>query len=114
MGRAKVVAIGMVLGSLLSAIWAASQLPSTWSLAERVSAWLWYMSGPFCWLTMGIPAPTIEPFVFACVSVGVLCIPTLVAHPIRPSSATAVITLLGFAAWFNASFFTVVWAVWGG
>jgi hypothetical protein len=110
--RIKIVALGIIAGSLFSAACAASQLPTSWGLADRATAWLWYMSGPFCPLSMKISEVS-NSFVLGCVAFGFLSIPMIAAHPIWPSPKTAVVSFLGFALWFNASFFTIVWAIWG-
>ena len=110
--KAKVVGPGLIIGSLFSGCCAATQLPTSWDFADCTAAWAWYMAGPFAMFLMGISEIT-HPFVSGCVALGLLAIPMIAAHPIRPSVATAIISVVGFVFWFSASFFTVAWAVWG-
>src|SRR5262249_40941940 len=113
LAKAKVVGLGLIAGSLFSGCCAAIQVPTSWDVAHRAAAWTWYMAGPFATVLMGISEIT-HPFVSGCVALGLLAIPMIAAHPIRPSIVTAIVSVVGFAFWFAASFFTVVWAAWGG
>jgi hypothetical protein len=112
LARAKIVGAGLIVGSLLSGCCAATQIPTSWDFAQRAGTWFWYMAGPFAMFLMGISEIT-HPFVSGCVVFGLLAIPMIAAHPIRPSAVTACVSIVGFVFWFAASFFTVVWAVWG-
>jgi hypothetical protein len=112
LAKAKVVGLGLIAGSLFSGCCAATQVPSSWDFAHREAAWTWYMAGPFAMFLMGISEIT-HPFASGCVALGLLAIPMIAAHPVRPSIATAIVSVVGFVFWFAASFFTVVWAVWG-
>ena len=112
LSRLKVVGIGFLLGALFSGCCTATQLPSSWDLSKKVDGWLWFMSGPFCMFVMGIDEVG-HPFVASCVLLGFVAILLLFAHPLRPSWVTAVVSILGLMLWFLASFFTVIWTVWG-
>ncbi|MCI0378062.1 MAG: hypothetical protein L0215_10670 [Gemmataceae bacterium] len=112
LSRLKVVGLGLLLGSLFAGCSAATQLPSTWDFAAKFDGWIWFMSGPLCTIVMGISEVS-HPLIRSCLLLAILTMPLIVAHPIRPSLATACLTFMGLAFWFAASFLTIIWAVWG-
>lgn len=110
--RTKIVGTGIVLGALFSSWCATAQLPPTWEHSQRAIGWCWFMAGPFAAQAMGIPEIS-HPFVTKCVALGILAVPMIASHPVRPSPVTACLCLFGFLLWFAASYFTVICAVWG-
>ena len=105
--RLKVLGVGLLLGAAF-ALWVAGpMMPSSMPLAERAQVWASVMGGPIVGTAWGMAA------FHSAIGLGWLGLLITLAHPLRPSLATAWLTLVGLGLWFFAGFVAMIAAVWG-
>jgi hypothetical protein len=106
-GQVAVLA-GCLVASALPAVLLAAMFAASGHFPQTLlAAWCGVLLGPFCEAVIYRVELKAVWLVIALV-----CLPLVLAYPLRPSRATALMTAAGFAAWYLAAFLTIVnWEV---
>jgi hypothetical protein len=97
---------GAGIGILLAGLWCLIGLPEAASPSDRAHWWATILLGPISWFW--IAGPIGCPHI-----VGWCAVPAILAHPVKPNHATAVITVIGLVAWFATGWIAALFGVWG-
>jgi hypothetical protein len=95
MKRFSVIVPGLLLGATLAAWYCFFQKradPRTFQ--DKVKVWAWIVSGPFQEFWLDQWPSFCWPFV------GIVTLAGMLAHPVRPNWATAIVTALALLVWF--------------
>ncbi len=109
-----VVGTGIALGCLFSGCTALTTVPPEASAGQRLIAFVGTMAGPFFATCFDSANLLTHSPVAIWQLLGFLSMPFIAAHPIKPSAATACVSIVGLAAWFWAGFLTVIVLWYGG
>jgi hypothetical protein len=108
------IGIGVALGCLFSGCTATTQVPPSTAAEIRVLAFIGTMAGPFCAYVL-LGAVDLQPSPIAIWQMfGILSIPLIVAHPIRPSVVTGCISAVGLVFWFWAGLISIIYCFYAG
>lgn len=106
--------IAVALGCLFSGCTATTQVPDSTSAGDRLLVFAGMMAGPFCaYILLGSVDLSYSPIAIW-QALGVLSIPLILAHPFKPSVATACISAVGLVFWFWAGFISVIYCFYAG
>lgn len=112
--RSVALGIALALGCLFSGCTATTQIPDSISAGERLRVFAAMMAGPFCpYALLGAVDLSYSPIALW-QALGVLSIPLILAHPVKPSVTTACISAVGLVFWFWAGFISVIYCFYAG
>ncbi len=106
--RFRVVGLGFFLICMFSGCSAITQVRNR-NLYDVIGVWLLFMSGPL--FVFGLPEMLRDCFFSALIMAGFVGMILIFAHPLRPSTATVWVTLLGCFLWYLPSFIVVLIAL---
>jgi hypothetical protein len=106
--------IAVALGCLFSGCTAMTQIPDSTSAQDRLLVFAGMMAGPFCAYVLLGAVDLIHSPIVAWQAFAVMSIPLILAHPVKPSVATACFSAVGLVFWFWAGFISVAYCFYAG
>ena len=101
----------LLLGASGVGVYAVLGCPSGWGWNNRLEAWAYMLTGPALLAILGGgPVPDVVGYAFC---LGWLGLFAMAAHPLRPTSLTALLTALGCFFWFASGIVTLIMCLWG-